>query len=348
MTGKLTIALDAMGGDHAPEAVIRGALIARKRFPDVGFILVGDEAQIVPLLDEHKVLRDAVEVRHTLDVISPEDKPSAALRAGKRSSMRLAIEEVKLGNAAGVVSGGNTGALLAFTKIVLRALPGIDRPAMAGFVPTRRGESIMLDLGANLTCDAENLVQFAILGEVFARTVFGIEKPTVGLLNVGTEDQKGHEAVRDAASVLRQSNLPIGFHGFVEGVDIASGTVDVVVTDGWSGNIAIKTAEGTGKLLNAFLREAFRSSILARIGYLFASGAFRKLRKRIDPRRYNGAVFLGINGIAVKSHGGSDAFGFATAIGVAVDMARYGFVERAIEDFASLLPPATGVRAATV
>ncbi len=348
MSGTLTIALDAMGGDHAPDAVVRGALIARKRYPDVRYILVGDEGQIAPLLKRHKELADVVEIRHTNTVIAPEDKPSAALRTGRTSSMRLAIEEVKNANAAGVVSGGNTGALLAFAKVVLRPMPGIDRPAMAGFIPTRRGESIMLDLGANLTCTADNLMQFAILGEVFARTVFGMDKPTVGLLNVGTEGQKGHEAVREAAAQLRGADLPIEFHGFVEGVDIANGTVDVVVTDGWSGNIAIKTAEGTGKLFNAFLREAFRSSLLARLGYVFAAGAVRRLRTRLDPRRYNGAVFLGVNGIAIKSHGGSDAFGFATAIGVAVDMAQYGFIEKVIEESACLSPPAASLHAATV
>jgi glycerol-3-phosphate acyltransferase PlsX len=337
-----------MGGDHAPEAVIRGASIARKRYPDVRYILVGDEARIAPLLQRDANLRNLVEIRHTAEVISPGDKASVAIRSGRQSSMRLAIEEVKASNAAGVVSGGNTGALLALAKVVLRTLPGIDRPAMAGFIPTKRGESVMLDLGANLICDSGNLVQFAILGEVFARTVFDISQPTVGLLNVGTEDQKGPESVREAAAILRDSNLPITFHGFIEGVDIADGTVDVIVTDGWSGNIAIKTAEGTGRLLTAYLREAFRSSPLARLGFVFASGAFRKLRTRLDPRRYNGAVFLGINGIAVKSHGGSDAFGFATAIGVAVDMARHGFIEKVSQEFEHLSPPAAGLRAATV
>ena len=348
MTATLTIALDAMGGDNAPGAVINGALIAQKRYPDVRFIIVGDEAKIAPLIADHSELAKVVEIRHTVDMISPDDSASTAIRSGRKSSMRLAIEEVEQGNAAGVVSGGNTGALMAFAKVVLRPLPGIDRPAMAGFIPTRRGERIMLDLGANLVCGAENLVQFAILGEVFARTVFGMTKPTVGLLNVGTEAQKGHEAVREAAAVLRQSDLPIEFHGFVEGVDLGEGTVDVVVTDGWSGNIAIKTAEGTAKMFGGFVRESFKSSLLARFGYIFAFNAFRKLRGRLDPRRYNGAIFLGVNGIAVKSHGGSDALGFATAIGVAVDMARQGFIEKVKEEFQRVSPPVTGLRAATV
>ena len=348
MAATLTIALDAMGGDNAPGAVISGALIAQKRYPDVRFIIVGDESRIAPLIARHSELAKIVEIRHTVDVISPGDTASAAIRSGKRSSMRLAIEEVKQANAAGVVSGGNTAALMGFAKVVLRPLPGIDRPAMAGFIPTRRGERIMLDLGANLVCGADNLVQFAILGEVFARTAFGMAKPTVGLLNVGTEDQKGHEAVREAAAVLRHSDLPIEFHGFVEGGDLGEGTVDVVVTDGWSGNIAIKAAEGTAKMFNGFVRESFKSSVLARFGYLFAFSALRKLRARLDPRRYNGAIFLGVNGIAVKSHGGSDALGFATAIGVAVDMARQGFIEQVKEEFERLSPPNSGLRAATV
>ncbi len=346
MNATLTIALDAMGGDNAPDAVIGGAMIARERFPNVRFIIVGDEDKIAPLIARHSGLAEVVEIRHTKDVISSGDSASTALRGGKKSSMRLAIEEVKNANAAGVVSGGNTAALMAFSKVVLRPLPGIDRPAMAGFIPTRRGERLMLDLGANLICSADNLVQFAILGAVFARTVFGMAKPTVGLLNVGTEDQKGHEAVREAAAILRQSDLPIEFHGFVEGVDLGEGKVDVVVTDGWSGNIAIKTAEGTAKMFNGFIRELFKSSIFARIGYIFAMGSFRKLRARLDPRRYNGAIFLGVNGIAIKSHGGSDALGFATAIGVAVEMAQQGFIEKVKEEFDRLTPTDSGLRAA--
>jgi len=338
-----------MGGDHAPEAVVRGANIARTRDPDLKFLLVGDEAKIGPLVARYGGLRKASDIVHTPDVIKGEDRPSVALRSGKRSSMRLAIEEVKAGRADGAVSGGNTGALMAMAKVVLRPLAGVERPAMASFFPTQRGETVMLDLGANLDCDARNLVQFAILGEVFARTVFGMKHPTVGLLNVGTEDQKGHDSVREAAAILREAGLPMQFHGFVEGADIAGGTVDVVVTDGWSGNIAIKTAEGSGKLFNAFLKEAFKSSILARIGYLFAAGAFRKLRTRLDPRRYNGAIFLGVNGIAVKSHGGSDAFGFATAIGVAVDMVRHDFIEKVRAEVESLadLASETDARVAT-
>ena len=261
-------------------------------------------------------------------MISADAKPSLALRAGRRSSMRLAIDAVAEGRADGVVSAGNTGALMALAKFVLKTLPGIDRPAIASFFPTRRGESVMLDLGANVDCDPDNLVQFAVMGDVFARTVLGLVEPVVGLLNVGSEDLKGNEVVRRASARLRGAMTPIRFHGFVEGDDIAAGTVDVVVTDGFTGNIALKTAEGTAKLFSEFLDGAFRHSLPARIGYFFARGALGELRMRFDPRRYNGAIFLGLNGIVVKSHGSADALGFANAIGVAVDMMTNGFLDK--------------------
>ncbi|HEY8015745.1 MAG TPA: phosphate acyltransferase PlsX, partial [Dongiaceae bacterium] len=310
----LSIALDAMGGDRAPDMVVKGANIARQRFPNVSFLFFGDERRIAPLLDRYGALRKASEIRHTDRVIAADDKPSTALRAGRGSSMRLAIDAVQSGEAAGIVSAGNTGALMAIAKFVLRTLPGIDRPAIASFFPTLRGESVMLDLGANLSCDAENLVQFAVMGNVFARTVLGTLKPTVGLLNVGSEEVKGHEAVREAAAILKATPLPGSFHGFVEGDDIARGTVDVIVTDGFTGNVALKTLEGTAKLYAEFLRRSFKSSMVASVGYLLARPALNALRVRTDPRRYNGAIFLGLNGVAVKSHGGTDALGFANAI----------------------------------
>ena len=250
--------------------------------------------------------------------------------------MRLAIDAVAEGRADCVVSAGNTGALMAMSKVVLRTVPGIDRPAMASLFPTQRGESVMLDLGANVECDADNLVQFALLGDVFARTVLGLVQPVVGLLNVGSEELKGHDAVREAAARLRDTFSPISFHGFVEGDDIGAGTVDVIVTDGFTGNIALKTAEGTVKLVIEFFRAAFRHSLLGRIGYIFARGALNRLRGRLDPRRYNGAVFLGLQGIAVKSHGGADALSFANAIGVAVDMKANGFLDKIREELVRL------------
>ncbi|MCW5773201.1 MAG: phosphate acyltransferase PlsX [Rhodospirillaceae bacterium] len=333
MAERLTIALDAMGGDNAPRSVVRGANIARKRFPNVDFLLYGDQARLAPMLKRLPKLRRIATIVHTPDVVGDDDKPAQALRGGRNSSMRLAIDAVRDGKAQGVVSAGNTGALMAMSKVVLRTLPGIDRPAMASFFPTMKGESVMLDLGANIECSAENLVQFAFMGELFARMVLGALKPTVGLLNVGSEEMKGHEELRQAAALLREGRHPIQFHGFIEGDDIAAGTVDVVVADGFSGNVALKSAEGTARLVNEFLRQTFKSSILAIIGYLFARHALRKLRARLDPRRYNGAVFLGLNGIVVKSHGGSDALGFATAIGVAVDMAQYGFIASMKREF---------------
>ncbi|MGH7030972.1 MAG: phosphate acyltransferase, partial [Stellaceae bacterium] len=246
------------------------------------------------------------------------------------------IDAVAEGKADCVVSAGNTGALMAMAKFVLKTLPGIDRPAIASFFPTRRGESVMLDLGANVDCDAENLVQFALLGDAFARTVLGLVEPTVGLLNVGSEDLKGNDAVRAASLRLRDALSPIHFHGFIEGDDIPAWTVDVVVTDGFTGNIAVKTAEGTAKLFSEFLAGAFRHSAMTRLGYLLARPALRTLRMRIDPRRYNGAVFLGLGGIAVKSHGSADALGFANAIGVAVDMKINGFLDQTRVDLARL------------
>jgi glycerol-3-phosphate acyltransferase PlsX len=336
LSGPITIALDAMGGDRAPEMVIRGASIALQRYPAAQFQLFGIENRIAPALAKLPRLAERVTIHHTDEVVTGDARPSQALRTGRRSSMRLAIDAVAAGDADCVVSAGNTGALMAMAKFGLRMMPGIDRPAMASFFPTQRGESVLLDLGANVECDADNLVQFALMGDVFARTVLGLLQPTVGLLNVGSEEMKGNDAVRGAAMRLRAPGIPIHFHGFVEGDGIAAGVVDVVVTDGFSGNIALKTAEGTARLFADFLRASFQSSLSARIGYLFAYRALRKLRARLDPRRYNGAVFLGLDGICVKSHGGADALGFANAIGVAVDMKLNGFLEKIRDGLAQM------------
>jgi glycerol-3-phosphate acyltransferase PlsX len=273
-----------------------------------------------------------------------EDKPSQALRSGRGSSMRLSIDAVHNGEAAAVVSAGNTGALMAMAKFVLKTMPGIDRPAIASFFPTLRSESVMLDLGANVQCDADNLVQFAVMGNVFARTVLGVREPTMGLLNVGSEELKGHDAVKVAHGILRQATLPGKFVGFVEGDDITRGTVDVIVTDGFTGNVALKSIEGAVKLYSHFLRQTFKSSWIAGIGYLLARPAMNALRARVDPRRYNGAIFMGLNGVCVKSHGGTDAFGFANAIGVAVDMVTNGATEKMRQDFA-VLNAAAGAQA---
>jgi len=328
-----------MGGDNAPDMVIKGADIALVRYPELRFLLVGLEDRIAPLLGTLPKLKAVSTVVHAEDVITGDAKPSTALRGGKRSSMRMAIDAVADGRADCVVSAGNTGALMAMAKVVLRTMPGIERPAMAQFVPTSRGETVLLDLGANIECDAENLVQFALMGDAFARAVLGLVKPTIGLLNVGSEELKGSDAVREAHAKLRAGVPGLIYHGFVEGDDIAAGTVDVVVTDGFSGNIALKTAEGYAKLFFEFLRAAFKSSLLAKIGLIFVRPALMKLRDRLDPRRHNGAMLVGLNGIVVKSHGGSDGDGFANAIGVAHDLCSNGFLDRIKEELAALGAP---------
>lgn len=312
--------------------VIEGAEAARMRYPSVRFLIFGDAARIEPLLARFPKLAKITTIRHSEDVVGPDDRPSVALRQGRRSSMRMAINAVRDGEAMGAVSAGNTGALMAMAKIVLKTLPGIHRPAIASIFPTRRGETVVLDLGANIECTVENLVQFAMMGEVFARTVLGVLKPTVGILNVGSEETKGNEIVQSAAKQLQGGRLPIEFYGFIEGDDITAGTVDVVVTDGFTGNVALKTAEGTARLFSEFLRISFKQSILSRLGYLLARGALSKMRDRVDPRRYNGGMFLGLNGIAVKSHGGTDRLGFANAIGFAFDMATQGFNDKLVAE----------------
>ncbi len=336
MSAHVTIALDGMGGDRAPEIVVGGAAEALIRYPQVRFLLFGDQPRLEPLVARFARLKDRCEIRHTDQAISSVEKPSVALRKGRQSSMRLAIDSVAAGEAAGVVSAGNTGALMAMSKVVLRMLPGIERPAIASFFPTSIGECVMLDLGANIECDANNLVQFAMMGAHFARTVLGRVRPTVGLLNVGAEEMKGNDTVRAAAELLRQAKgLPFDFHGFVEGDDIARGTVDVIVTDGFTGNVALKMAEGTARLFSGFMAAAFRRSVWSRLGFLLARPALRTLKDRVDPRHYNGGVFLGLNGIAVKSHGGTDATGFANAIGLAIDMVSDRLTEKIVQDFQS-------------
>ncbi len=336
MTERLTLSIDAMGGDNAPQMIVEGVDAAVGRLSQVRFLLYGDETLLQPLLDSHPHAAAVSAIRHADDVISNDEKPGAALRGGTNSSMRLAIDAVRSGEAAGVISAGNTGALMAMAKFVLKTLPGIDRPAIATYYPTRRGESVMLDLGANVDCDADNLVQFAVMGEVFARNVLGLENPSIGILNVGAEGLKGNEAVKKAAETLQESSLPIKFYGFVEGDDIGAGTVDVVVTDGFTGNIALKTAEGTASLFGEFLKQSLAATPMARIGALFARNALRQFKMRVDPRRYNGAMFLGLNGICIKSHGGTDAVGFANAIHVAVELILNSFNDGIKEDYAKL------------
>ncbi|MGE3771172.1 MAG: phosphate acyltransferase PlsX [Bdellovibrionales bacterium] len=338
----LTVALDCMGGDNAPASVIEGADIARLRFPGAKFLLFGDETLIRPLLAKYPQLVACSEVRHTADSIGNEVKAAVALRQGRSSSMRLAINAVAEGEASCVVSAGNTGALMAMAKFVMKTLPGIDRPAIATFFPTQTGESVMLDMGANVDCEAKNYVEFAIMGALFARTVLGIINPRIGLLNIGSEEMKGHDTLRDAFMQLKNIALPGSFLGFIEGNDIGAGRADVIVTDGFSGNVALKTIEGTARMITHFIRESFRHSIFATIGYIFARGTIKRLKERIDPRRYNGAMFLGLKGVCVKSHGGTDAFGFASAIGVAIDLVKQDFNGR-IHHELEKMGPLTGL-----
>lgn len=328
----IVIALDVMGGDHAPNSVLSGANIFLKSCSDVQFLLFGDQQLIEEKLPSYSKLAKHSEVHPSQTVIASDERPSVAVRKGKKSSMRLAIDAVLHKKADAMISSGNTGALMAMAKLVLRALPGIDRPAITSLMPTLKGKSVMLDLGANVDCSAENLVQFAIMGDAFAKVVLGIEKPTVGLLNVGSEEIKGSEVVRAAADELRKGEYPINFYGYIEGDDISQGIVDVVVTDGFTGNIALKTAEGTAKICSSRIKQAFKSGLLAMLGGLLAKSALKKSFKKLDPRMHNGAMFLGLNGIAVKSHGGIDDVGFANAIGVAYKLAKRNINQQIISE----------------
>ncbi len=329
MPKPVTISLDAMGGDHGASVVIPGAALSLERHPKMKFLLFGDERVIAPLLDQYPALRVASEVRHTDVAVRMDDKPSQALRSGRwKSSMWMAIQAVRDGQAEGAVSAGNTGALMAMAKVCLKTMANIERPAIAAMWPTIRGESIVLDVGASIGATAEHLVDMALMGTAMARIVLDLPRPTVGLLNVGTEEIKGLENIKEASRLLREANYAsLDYKGFVEGDDIGRGSVDVVVTEGFTGNIALKTAEGTAKQMGEHLRSAMSRSWMAKIGYLFARGAFAALRDKLDPRKVNGGVFLGLEGVVIKSHGGTDAVGFASAVDIAYDMAHYQLME---------------------
>ena len=343
MTDSIVISIDAMGGDHGPAVAVPGVALALEGFGDrrVRFLLCGDEAAIHSELAKHPAARAVCDVRHTDKRIASDEKAAQALRRGKGSSLWNAVEAVKVGEAHAAVSGGNTGALMAISKLLLRMTGGLDRPAIVASWPTLRGVTAVLDVGANIESDAAQLVEFAIMGEAFYAAVHGKSRPTVGLLNVGSEEQKGHEDVREANRILRETDLNIDYYGFVEGDDIAKGTVDVIVTDGFSGNIALKTAEGTARFVRSVMREAFTSSLQAKIGALIAAPALRKMRHRLDPSSVNGGPLLGLNGIVLKSHGGADARGFANAVRIAVEMASSGYaaqIERNMKRLAAALP----------
>ncbi|MFK7839197.1 MAG: phosphate acyltransferase PlsX [Bdellovibrionales bacterium] len=338
MAQTITIALDAMGGDYGVNSVIPGAALCLKGNPDLRFLLFGDRAQIEPVLQVHDDLRRVSEIVHTDSYIKSDEKPSVALRASKGTSMRLAIEAVLNGKADAIVSAGNTGALMALAKMVLKTVPGIHRPAIASLWPTDRGSSVMLDLGANVLVDAENLAQFAVLGSVFAKAHNDdISVPTVGLLNVGTEDAKGPDHVRGAAEILSNVEFPGHYYGFVEGTDITKGTVDVIVCDGYAGNIALKTAEGVGKFFGDRLKESLKSGVFSMLGAMIAGGSLKLFKNRVDPRLYNGGVFLGLNGLCIKSHGGCDPLAFSSAVNLSIELARHSYVEIVTNDINNLI-----------
>jgi glycerol-3-phosphate acyltransferase PlsX len=336
VNNKINIALDCMGGDHAPRSVIEGASIISSSNPNIQFLLYGDSELINPILDHHPALKNNSTLFHTDQAIDADEKPSTALRKGTNSSMRLAINAVKSGDAHAIISAGNTGALMAISKIVLRSLTSIDRPAIVTFMPNQKNTAtVMLDMGANVDCNSEVLFQFAIMGNAFAKTVLKLEKPSIGILNVGSEDLKGSDSVKAAASLIRESSLADSFHGYVEGDDIAKGTVDVVVTDGFCGNITLKAIEGTVKMVSGTLKAGFSNSIFSKIGYLLASRSLKSALKRLDPRNYNGAMLVGLNGVVVKSHGSADKISFANAIKVTISLIEDKINEKIIEEIKS-------------
>ncbi|HEX9931487.1 MAG TPA: phosphate acyltransferase PlsX [Allosphingosinicella sp.] len=328
------IAIDAMGGDTGPAVMIAGAALAHRQRSDLRFILFGDEAAIRRELQRFPQFAGACEVAHTPDVIAAEDKPSQAIRRAKTTSMGQMIAAVKSGEAHAAVSAGNTGALMAMSKLALRTMPGIDRPALAALLPTLgENDLVMLDLGANTESDARNLVQFAVMGAAYSRVALDVERPRVKLLNIGTEELKGTDELREAAAILRAADNPgMLFEGFIEGDKISRGDVDVVVTDGFSGNIALKSLEGTARFVGDLLRRAFASSLRSKLGYIISRSAARLMRDHLDPNNHNGAVFLGLNGLVVKSHGSANEKGVANAIGVAARMVREDLTRKIAED----------------
>nr|WP_314260445.1 phosphate acyltransferase PlsX [uncultured Devosia sp.] len=330
MTDTITISVDAMGGDNAPRSVIHGAYLALRERKNTKFIFHGREELIAPLLDEFPALKPVSTVRHAEVVIAMDEKPSQALRKGKNtSSMWMAIQAVKDKEADVAVSGGNTGALMAMSTFCLRPMEGISRPGIAAIWPTLRSDIIVLDMGATIGADAQQLVDYAILGSALARCLFDDDNPSVGLLNVGTEEVKGLDYIKDAGKILTEaSGSGFTYHGFVEGDDIGKGTVDVVVTEGFVGNIALKTAEGTARQVGSYLRSALKSNLMSKIGALFATSALNALRRKMDPRTLNGGVFMGLNGIVIKSHGGTDEIGYKSALGLGYEMGRSRLIDK--------------------
>jgi glycerol-3-phosphate acyltransferase PlsX len=333
MSESIRISVDAMGGDKGPRVVIEGARLALKERRNTSFIFHGRKDELEPLLDEFPDLRPVSSVQHSDVVVLMDDKPSQALRKGRgSSSMWAALQSVKDGAADVAISGGNTGALMAMATFCLRPIEGIARPAIAAIWPTLRSDIVVLDVGATIDDDAGQLVDFAILGAALARALFDQESPTIGLLNIGTEEVKGLDHIKEAGQILAAARgAGLTYHGFVEGDDIGKGTVDVVVTDGFTGNVALKTAEGTARQVGTYLRLALTADPMSKLGALLARRALNALRRKMDPRTVNGGVFLGLNGIVIKSHGGTDEVGFKSALGLAYEMARSRLMDKVAE-----------------
>jgi len=332
MPETITLSVDAMGGDHAPDIPVAGMAKLLELRPETRFLVHGDEARLRPLIEPRPSLAAACTIGHTDIQVGMDAKPSQALRRGKGSSMWNSVEAVKSGAADAAISAGNTGALMAISMLLLRKIEHVHRPAMTALWPTARGRTVVLDVGANLEANAEQLVKFAIMGEAYSRAVERIEKPSIGILNIGSEEMKGHEELRGAHARLVSGAFDLDYRGFIEGNDISMGAVDVVVTDGFTGNVALKTAEGTAKLVGAFLKEALTSSTTAKLGAVIASGGLKQLKERMNPSNVNGGVLLGLNGLVVKSHGGTDAVGFATALRLASRLARSHYRDEVVSN----------------
>ena len=337
------IAIDAMGGDFGPRVTIPGAALSLVHHPDMRFLFVGDKARIEPVLAAHANLAAHCEIIHTDVAVAMDEKPSQALRHGRwKSSMWLALQAVRDGRAHVAVSAGNTGALMAMAKVCLKTMPGIERPALAALWPTISGECVVLDVGANVGANSRQLADFALLGAAMARAVLHVETPSVGLLNIGVEEIKGLDEIKLAHQLLKTANLPFAYHGFVEGDQIGQGVVDVVVAEGFTGNIALKTAEGTARQIGVYLKAAMTRSLMAKAGAFLAQGAFRFLKAKMDPRRVNGGTFLGLNGMVIKSHGGTDATGFASAVDIGYDLAGQELVGQLTSEIAAFHARMTG------
>lgn len=321
----LVISIDAMGGDNSPRVVIEGLAIAARKNPDVRFLVFGDTAKIAATLDNYPQLKNVCEVRHSDEMVRNEDKPSQVIR-NKNTSMYMAIDAVRKGEAQAIVSAGNTGALMAISKLVLKTIQKIHRPAIVSIMPHINGKYVMLDLGANTECSAINLAEFAMMGDILARNALGIQKPRVALLNIGAEEMKGKEEIHKAAQMIRNSHMNIDFIGYIEPHEIPNDKADVIVADGFTGNIALKSIEGTARLIIRMIKRAVKNSFLAKIGLPFMMGVIFKVKKTMDPRLYNGAMFVGLNGLSVKSHGGTDALGFSVAVNNAASLVRQNFV----------------------